>query len=61
MSAGLWLTVGVFGIQVFIWVFTDDELQYWCERCAFGTERDKTWAFKHQEEALIKALQSVGV
>lgn len=61
MSAGLWITVGTFGIQVFIWVFTDDELQYWCERCAFGMKRDKSWIPKRQDEELFKALQAVGV
>lgn len=61
MSAGLWLTVGTFAIQVFIWVFTDDDLQYWCDRCAFGNERDKSWTPKRQEEEFFKALQAVGV
>lgn len=61
MSAGLWLTVGTFAIQVFIWVFTDDDLQYWCERCAFGKERDKSWIPKRQDEEFLKALQAVGV
>lgn len=61
MSAGLWLTVGTFAIQVFIWVFTDDDLQYWCDRCAFGKERDKSWTPKRQDEEFFKALQSVGV
>ena len=61
MSAGMWLTVGTFAIQVFIWVFTDDDLQYWCERCAFGKERDKSWIPKRQDEEFFKALQSVGV
>ena len=61
MSAGLWLTVGTFAIQVFIWVFTDDDLQYWCERCAFGRARDKSWIPKRQEDEFFKALQAVGV
>jgi hypothetical protein len=61
MSAGMWLTVGTFAIQVFIWVFTDDDLQYWCERCAFGKERDKSWIPKRQDEEFFKALQAVGV
>lgn len=61
MSAGLWLTIGTFAIQVFIWRFTDDDLQYWCDRCAFGNERDKSWTPKHQEQEFFKALQAVGV
>ena len=61
MSAGLWLTVGTFAIQVFIWVFTDDDLQYWCDRCAFGKEHDKSWTPKRQEEEFFKALQAVGM
>jgi len=61
MSAGLWLTVGTFAIQVFIWAFTDDDLQYWCDRCAFGKERDKSWTPKRQEEEFFKALQAVGM
>lgn len=58
MSAGMWLTVGVSGNAL---VFTDDDLQYWCERCAFGIDRDKAWSPKRQQDELAKALQAVGV
>ncbi|MCB4359496.1 T6SS effector BTH_I2691 family protein [Quatrionicoccus australiensis] len=61
MSAGAWLTVGIFGIQVFIWIFTDDDLQSWCERSAFGLKRDSGWTPKRQMEEYTEALKSVGV
>lgn len=48
-------------IQVFIWVFTDDDLQYWCERCAFGQERNRSWTPTRQQEEFFKAMQAVGM
>ena len=61
MSAGAWLTVGIFGIQVFIWIFSDDDLQSWCEQSAFGLKRDSGWTPKRQMEEYTEALKSVGV
>lgn len=61
MSAGTWLTVGIFGIQVFIWIFSDDDLQPWCEQSAFGLKRDSGWTPKRQMDEYTEALKSVGV
>jgi hypothetical protein len=61
MSVGTLITVGVFTIQVFIWVFTPNELKSWCNACAFGKKRDKTWTVKKQTDELTKALKNVGV
>lgn len=36
MLGGMGLSIAVIGIQVAIWYFSDDELEAWCEECAFG-------------------------
>jgi hypothetical protein len=64
MTLGGWITVGTFGIQVFIWVITDDDLQTWCSLCIFGnkrTARDAYRSVKEQEKALEQAMVAVGV
>jgi len=64
MAAGTWITVGVFGIQCFIWIISDDKLQEWCSLSAFGINRTARAAFgavKRQEEALQEALIEVGL
>lgn len=64
MAAGAWLTIGLFGIQVFIWWFADDELQLWCSLSVFGNRSTAQKAFKtqaEQNEALHKALMDVGL
>lgn len=64
MSAGAWLTVGTIGIQVFIWIFTDDKLQEWCEFSAFGVKRGHSAAYKNpnlQYDKFTEALVEVGV
>lgn len=64
MSLGGWLTVGSFGIQVFIWFITDDELQDWCSLCVFGIKRSASDAYKtakEQGDALMEACKTVGV
>lgn len=61
ISAGAWLTVGMFGIQVFIWIFTDDDLHSWCDRCAFGRKRDNSWSPTRQMSEYTEALKAVGV
>jgi len=61
MSAGAWITVGTFTIQVFIWKFTDNELQSWASQCAFGLKRNAAWNRKTQETELQAALNAVGV
>ncbi len=64
MSAGSWLTVGIFGVQAIIWIFSDDELQSWCALCAFGNRRFAQNSFKtitEQNSALERALLEVGI
>jgi hypothetical protein len=64
MSAGAWVTVIMFGIQILIWVIVDDDLQEWCEYCAFGKKRNSANGYlnvKYQQEALQKALKEMGI
>jgi len=64
MAAGTWITVGVFGIQVFIWIISDDKLQEWCSLCAFGGKQSAPAAYKtpkDQLEKLQEALIEVGL
>ena len=64
MSAGARLTVGTIGIQVFIWIFTDDKLQEWCEFSAFGIKRGHKSAYTNptlQQDKFTEALVEVGV
>lgn len=64
MAAGTWITVGVFGIQCFIWIISDDKLQEWCSLCAFGSKRNAPAAYKtskNQQEKLQEALVEVGL
>jgi hypothetical protein len=60
MSVSAWLSVITFGIQIIIWIQPDD-LQIWCERCAFGKSREKTWTPKQQYDELEKALKAIGI
>lgn len=63
MSAGVWITVAIFGIQVLIWVISDDALEEWCLLCAFGknrTSRDGFISTQVQTSALEKALLEIG-
>jgi hypothetical protein len=64
MSAGAWATVAMFGLQTLIWVMVDDDLQEWCERCAFGKQRNGPGGYlnvKYQDEGLRKALKEMGI
>ncbi len=64
MAAGTWITVGVFGIQCFIWAFSDNKLQEWCTLCVFGTKRKAKDAYKtpkQQQESFEAALVDVGL
>jgi hypothetical protein len=64
MSAGAWLTILAFGIQIFIWIMSDDALEEWCSLCAFGINRDSRDAyrtFKAQIEQLEKAQSEIGL
>jgi hypothetical protein len=60
MGVGLSLNIVGLGIQVAIWQFSDDELQVWCEQCAFGKKRDKQWSEKTQANQLFHATYAYG-
>ncbi len=60
MSVGAWLSVGTFAIQIIIWMQPDD-LQVWCDHCAFGKSRDKEWDANKQYQELEKALMAIGI
>ena len=62
MSVGAWITVIVTSVQVAIYILTPDELQIWCEHCAFGTLRSSksnATSVKSQRDALVLALKAV--
>lgn len=62
MSAGAWLTVGAFGIQCFIWIITDDALEDWTERSAFGKNtKSRFGSPQSQKQGLEQALVEVGL
>ena len=64
MSAGAWLTVAAFGMQVLIWITTEDALQEWCSLCAFGSERKSRSAYRTraaQSTGLEAALRDIGI
>ena len=39
LLAGIYISLAVIAIQLTIWYYTDDALQDWCDRCAFGRQR----------------------
>jgi hypothetical protein len=62
MSAGAWITVIAFGIQIIIWVISDDALEEWCALCAFGknrTSRDAYRTLKMQSDELEKSMREI--
>ncbi|WP_252717169.1 hypothetical protein [Herbaspirillum sp. B65] len=64
MSAGMWIGVLLFIVQVAIWTLSDDDLETWCTLCVFGTKKGAEAAYKDaakQREELGKALIAVGV
>jgi hypothetical protein len=63
MSAGGWITAVSFGIQILIWIISDDALEEWCSLCIFGQKtnsRDAYRTIKTQADALEKALLEIG-
>ena len=60
MSVGAWIGVISFGVQIIIWIQPDD-LQVWCEHCAFGKARIKDWNASKQYAELEKALKAIGI
>ncbi|WP_286159177.1 T6SS effector BTH_I2691 family protein [Janthinobacterium sp. HH01] len=64
MSAGGWITVAGFGIQILIWIFNKDDLQIWCGLCVFGKNTDAKDSYKSTKEqmlALEKVLVNMGM
>jgi hypothetical protein len=60
--AGWEVMIAVTLVQVLIWYFSDDDLQTWFEKCAFGIAPPKPlWTEKQQNEAFAKALENVGL
>ncbi|MCX7208388.1 MAG: hypothetical protein NT086_20875 [Proteobacteria bacterium] len=57
MSAGLWLTVGAFTIQLIIWKVTDDALEKWLDATPFGIKRNQPDAFQDSDE-MKEALEA---
>ena len=62
MSAGAWLTAGTFAIQGFIWIITDNALEDWAERSAFGKNtKNRFGSPQSQKQGLEQALVEVGL
>lgn len=39
LMAGIYISLAIVAVQLIIWHYTDDALQDWCDRCAFGRQR----------------------
>lgn len=63
MALGGWATVGLFGLQVVIWIITPDALDKWIDHSAFGKKRDMGGYrdAKEQEKHLKGALIEMGL
>lgn len=60
--AGWEVAVVITVIQLLIWYFSDNDLQTWMEKCAFGLSPNKpAWEPAKQHEEFEKALKSVGL
>ncbi|MFM0158913.1 hypothetical protein P0D75_11410 [Paraburkholderia sediminicola] len=60
--AGWEVAVVITIIQVLIWYFSDNDLQTWFEKCAFGkSPNSPPWGAGKQHEEFEKALASVGL
>ena len=62
MAAGGWITVGLFGIQVILWIITPNAIEDWIDHSAFGNKRG-TGGYKtakEQDEKLLAALVQMG-
>jgi hypothetical protein len=60
--AGWEIAVVITVIQVLIWYFSDNDLQTWFEKCAFGkSPNHPAWEAGKQHEEFEKALASVGL
>lgn len=64
MSLGAWVSVVSFGVQIIIWVITDDALEDWCSLSVFGIKRNSNASYSDssvQQKALEKSLIEIGV
>ncbi|MBP1317826.1 MULTISPECIES: hypothetical protein [Herbaspirillum] len=64
MSVGAWISVLSFGVQIIIWVITDDALETWCSLSVFGIKRTANSAYGEisvQRKELEKSLIEIGV
>ena len=58
MSAGAWITLGLVGLQLLVWMFVDDALEDWCDESAFGAHKKFTTS-DEQMKAFDKAVLEV--
>lgn len=61
MVGGLYINLGIIAIQFVIYCMTDDELQEWCDQCAFGKFGNKrhlnpTSQMLHYEKSLAEVV-----
>lgn len=62
MLGGIGFSVASLAITLAIWYFGDNDLQIWCERCAFGVDRSGKDGFRsveQQDTAFDKAVMDV--
>lgn len=60
MVCGLNFSLIALGVQISIWYFSDDELQIWCSRSAFGWDLANRYSTETvQDTALSQALKDV--
>jgi hypothetical protein len=62
MSAGMWVTAGIFTVQVIIFLVKDDALQGWLSLTPFGVDNDADAAYQGAEAmevALANAWEDV--
>ncbi|MEJ8846203.1 T6SS effector BTH_I2691 family protein [Variovorax rhizosphaerae] len=63
MAAGAWITVGMFGLQLVIWLITPNAIEDWIDHSAFGKRR-ATGGYKtakEQDGKLSEALIGMGL
>ncbi|PRH49111.1 T6SS effector BTH_I2691 family protein [Burkholderia multivorans] len=61
IMTGWEVAVAVVAIQFLIWYFSDDDLQIWLEKCAFGRKPNPAWDAGKQSDEFEKALKVMGL
>jgi hypothetical protein len=62
IMTGWEVALGVVAIQFLTWYFSDDDLQTWLEKCAFGLKpANPAWDAGRQREEFDKALKLTGL